>query len=141
MSNYKPNQEILSAWKNQIEMSPSSIFSKQDVLNVLDSIFKALSLVEGEEEITGNGESFASITNEAMNNFKVETIKGLAELIDKGKYHDELMDFSQIVYSIEPGSVITVKDGVIIDLEKFDGFLETIKTHCLNPTVSPTDNE
>jgi hypothetical protein len=141
MSNYKPNQEILSAWKNQIEMSPSSIFSKQDVLNVLDSIFKALSLVEGEEEITGNGESFASITNEAMNNFKVETIKGLAELIDEGKYHDELMDFSQIVYSIEPGSVITVKDGVMIDLEKFDGFLETIKTRCLNPTVSSTDNE
>jgi len=139
MNNYKNNQEILSAWKNQIEMSPSSIFSRQDVLNVLDSVFKALNLVEGEN--TDNRESFASITNEAMNNFKVETLKGLAELIDEGKYHDELMDFSQIVYTIEPGSIIAVKDGVIIDLEKFDEFLETIKNHCLNPTVSLTSNE
>jgi len=139
MNNYKNNQEILSAWKNQIEMSPSSIFSRQDVLNVLDSVFKALNLVEGEN--TDNRESFASITNEAMNNFKAETLKGLAELIDEGKYHDELMDFSQIVYTIEPGSIIAVKDGVIIDLEKFDEFLETIKNHCLNPTVSLTSNE
>jgi len=139
MNDYKTNQEIFSAWKNQIEMSPSSIFSKQDVLNVLDSVFKALNLVEGES--TGNGESFASIANEAMNDFKVETLKGLAELVDEGKYHDELMDFSQIVYSIEPGSVIAVKDGVVIDLEKFDGFLETIKNRCLNPTVPLADNE
>jgi len=137
MNDYKTNQEIFSAWKNQIEMSPSSIFSKQDVLNVLDSVFKALNLVEGDT----NGESFASITNEAMNDFKAETLKSLAELIDEGKYHDELMDFSQIVYNIEPGSIIAVKDGVVIDLEKFDGFLETIKNRCLNPTVPPTDNE
>lgn len=139
MNNYKNNQEIFSAWKNQIEMSPSSIFSRQDVLNVLDSVFKALNLVEGEN--TDNRESFASITNEAISNFKAETLKGLAELIDEGKYHDELMDFSQIVYNIEPGSVIAVKDGVVIDLEKFDEFLETIKNRCLNPTVSLTSNE
>ena len=139
MNDYKNNQEIFSAWKNQIEMSPSSIFSRQDVLNVLDSVFKALNLVEG--ETTGNGESFASITNEAMNNFKAEILKGLAELIDEGKYHDELMDFSQIVYNIEPGSVIAVKDGVVIDLEKFDEFLETIKNRYLNPTVFLTNNE
>lgn len=139
MNDYKTNQEIFSAWKQQIEMSPSSIFSRQDVVSILDSIFKALNLVEG--ETNGSGESFASITSEAINNFKVEMLKGLAELIDEGKYHDELMDFSHIVYSMEPGNVIAVKDGVTIDSEKFSEFLETIKDRCLNPAAPPVSNE
>jgi hypothetical protein len=130
MDNNKTNQEIFSTWKNQVEMSPSSIFSKSDVISIIDSISKAFNLIEG-ETFEGEKLSHNTFINEITNTFKKEILKNLSKLEDEGKYHDELMNFSQIVYNIEAGNVITVKDGVLIDLDLFETFLDVIKDNIL----------
>jgi hypothetical protein len=130
MDNNKTNQEIFSTWKNQVEMSPSSIFSKSDVISIIDSISKAFNLIEG-ETFEGEKLSHNAFINEITNTFKKEILKNLSKLEDEGKYHDELMNFSQIVYNIEAGNVITVKDGVLIDLDLFETFLDVIKDNIL----------
>jgi len=130
MDSNKTNQEIFSTWKNQVEMSPSSIFSKSDVISIIDSISKAFNLIEG-ETFESEKSSHSAVINETANIFKKEILKNLSKLEDEGKYHDELMDFSQIVYNIEAGNVITVKDGVLIDIDLFETFLDVIKDNIL----------
>lgn len=133
------SQEIFSTWKTQIEMSPSSIFSKQDVMSIIDSISKALSLVEG-EVLESKENSYNIIASEAIDNFKKEILKNLAKLEDEGKYHDELMNFSQIVYNIEPGNVLTVKDGVLLDSKLFEAFLNNIKDNSFQLEAEEKNN-